>query len=209
MEIELKYSLDDEAKAEEIKADRDINKFFIPDSYQVMDMSAVHFDTEDFLLRSERIAFRIRREGERNVATLKWGGGHEGSLHVRNELNINIGTGEITENPDISVFRESEIGQKVMSMVEGKKLVPLMKINVQRESWKIKEDITILEFCIDRGQVITDFGTDEIRELEVEIITGMEEVLNKYGDLLVEKYRLEPEGRSKFARGLALLGKDK
>lgn len=209
MEIELKYSLNDEVKAEEIKADRDINRYMIPESYGIMDMSAVHFDTEDFLLKRHRIAFRIRKEGERNVATLKWRGGHEGSLHVRNELNVNIGTGKIDENPDIGVFRESEIGQKVMEMVQGKNLVPLMKINVQRESWKIKDDITILEFCIDRGQVVTDFGIDEIRELEVEIITGMESVLNKYGEMLVEKYRLEPEGRSKFARGLALLGKDK
>ena len=49
MEIELKYSLDDEVKAEEIKADSEINRFMVPDSYGIMDMSAVHFDTEDFL----------------------------------------------------------------------------------------------------------------------------------------------------------------
>lgn len=209
MEIELKYSLECDEIAEKIKKDEMINKFILKDSRDVQQFKAVHYDTENFDLQKEKIAYRVRREGERIVATIKWSGTSEGPLHVRNELNINIGTGEFPKDPDIGVFRESEIGQHILNMTEGKKLLPIMEIDVIRESWQIEDEKTILEFCVDKGKVSAAGQEDPISELEVEIITGSEEVLEKYGQALVAKYRLEPEKRSKFARGLALLGKDK
>ena len=88
MEIELKYRLENEDIAKQVEEVTLNSDYTVESSDQQLDMKAVYFDTEDGLLQKNLIAFRIRKEGTRNIATLKWGGKQEGSLHVREELNI-------------------------------------------------------------------------------------------------------------------------
>ena len=90
MEIELKYRLENEDIAKQVEEVTLNSDYTVESSDQQLDMKAVYFDTEDGLLQKNLIAFRIRKEGTRNIATLKWGGKQEGSLHVREELNISV-----------------------------------------------------------------------------------------------------------------------
>lgn len=207
MEIELKYSFRDGKSAKEIREDKELLKYKSKDSDKTLNMKAVYFDTEDELLQKNYIAFRIRKEDKRNIATLKWSGKQEGALHCREELNINIGTGDFPETPDLNVFSQSEIGEKILGIVGDKKLLPIMQINMLRQSWKIEDENNLVEICIDNGEVVTSKGSEIVEEIEFEMITGDPENLKKLGEKLSEKYGLEPEKRSKFERGLALLGK--
>lgn len=205
MEIELKYSLENEKIAEHIRNDEELAKYEIEDSETNLDLFAIYFDTEDMSLSRNFIAYRIRREGNRNIATLKWNGMQEGALHKREELNINLGSGDFPKTPDISVFKQSEIGQRVMKIIGDKEIVPLMEIDVQRKSWRLEDDNVIVEVCIDKGKVKTIKGEENICEIEIEMLTGAPDILLKLGQRLSEKYELKPEKRSKFERGLALL----
>lgn len=207
MEIELKYQIDNENTAKAIAEDSGLCAYKIDGTDQKLDMKAVYFDTEDGLLQKNFIAFRIRKEGARNIATLKWGGQQDGSCHMREELNINIGSGDFPKTPDLNMFSQSEIGEKIIEIVGEKSLLPLMDINITREKWQAEDDGTIVEFCFDTGEVLTSEGTDLIREMEIELITGSEDKLMVLGEKLSEKYDLKAEKRSKYERGLALLNK--
>lgn len=70
MEIELKYLLRDPEEIDRIFGDPAIQR--MKDDTEVLPMHAVYFDTEDRKLARERIAFRVRKEGDRYIATLKW-----------------------------------------------------------------------------------------------------------------------------------------
>lgn len=205
MEIELKYSLENEQIAEQIRNDEDLAKYEIKDSEQNLDLFAVYFDTEDMSLSKNFIAYRVRREGARNIATLKWNGMQDGALHKREELNINLGSGDFPKTPDISVFKQSEIGQRMIEIIGDKKIISLMEINMHRQSWRLEDNNAIVEVCIDSGKVITPKGETDICEIEIEMLTGTPEIITGLGDKLSEKYGLKPEKRSKFERGLALL----
>lgn len=206
MEIELKYDVRDKKVIEEIKKDKELAKYFIKDSEEKIDLEATYFDTEEGILYKNFVALRLRREGKRNIATLKWNGTQEDCLHMREELNVNLGFGDFCGIPDIKVFKQSEIGEKIIEIVGDKSLVSIIEVNVQRESWQMEKANNIFEFSFDVGYVITDNGKEPISELEVELITGDEEKLMELGKQLSAKYNLEAESRSKFKKGLELLG---
>ena len=207
MEIELKYRLENEDIAKQVEEVTLNSDYTVESSDQQLDMKAVYFDTEDGLLQKNLIAFRIRKEGTRNIATLKWGGKQEGSLHVREELNISVGSGEIPASPDIDVFSQSEIGEKMIQIIGHKKLIPIMNIDIKRHQWQAEDENTVVEFCFDDGEIKVGSQIEKIREMEIELITGDENKLLILGDRLSEKYGLQPEKRSKYERGLALLNK--
>ena len=51
-------------------------------------MMAIYYDTPDRRLHRERISYRVRREGERYIATIKAQGGAKDGIHQRLEWNI-------------------------------------------------------------------------------------------------------------------------
>ena len=71
MEIELKYYLHDEIAKERIFNDKHLMEIKDPDFDETIEMKAVYMDTAQKDLMKKEMAFRVRREGERMVATLK------------------------------------------------------------------------------------------------------------------------------------------
>ena len=71
-------------------------------------MRAIYFDTADNSLRGKAMAFRVREENDRRVATLKWGGSADGGLHVRGELNVPVDD-DFAKAPRMDIFQGSEI----------------------------------------------------------------------------------------------------
>jgi inorganic triphosphatase YgiF len=83
MEIELKYAIENSEIAAKIWEDEDLKKIEEPDTRETLFMDAIYFDTKEMDLSHNDMAYRVRREGDRLVASLKWGGGSEGALHKR------------------------------------------------------------------------------------------------------------------------------
>ena len=103
------------------------------------------------------------------------------------------------------MFGESEIGKKVIKLTEGRDLCPMMKVDVLRKSVRVDTGDSLVELSIDRGKIAAGSSTAPVSEVEIELFQGTEEDLLEMGKWLSEKYGLEPESRSKFARGLALI----
>lgn len=204
MEIELKYLFEDEASKNEIFEDKHILKIKDEGSETVTAMRAIYMDTEDGALRKKEMAFRVRFEGAKTVATLKWGGSAEEGLHMRGELNVAVEEDFINE-PSLEVFRGSEIFDDIMEAVCDSKLVPVMEMNYVRREVRVDTGLSIDVISLDEGEIVTKNGCLPIAELEIELYTGDKDDMVALGRKLEEKYHLKRGNRSKYQRGLELL----
>lgn len=207
MEIELKYAIGTGDIADAIWQDEEIKTMEEIGSRSTEELHAIYYDTQEYDLLSHDIAFRVRQEGNRVVATLKWNGKTVGALHTREELNVNLGEGKCTDPPDPTVFLQSEIGSELLEMLDQKQLHGFIEVHVSRRKVRVDTNQTIFEIALDSGTVKTQNGSCVISEAEIELYSGKEEELIDFGVHLAHKYDLVPETRSKFARGLALLNK--
>ena len=123
-------------KADRIWNDPYLKKLEEADSRHQGHFNGRYFDTEDLVLQKNDIAYRVRQEGTKVVASLKWNGETNGALHCREELNVNLGNDADT-SPVPSVFSESEVGQKMLTLIGDKPLVCIMEVNVLRRHMRV------------------------------------------------------------------------
>jgi inorganic triphosphatase YgiF len=173
-------------------------------------MKAMYFDTEDFLLSKNQIAFRIRKEGERVMGTLKWRDKDVGisGLYMREEINVPVKDEACFLSPNPAIFKESREGQDLIEILGDQKLVCIFETNFNRRKFRIDSGGMICEVSLDEGEIIADKGTAPISELELELFSGSQDELMKLGEKIVLKYGIEPEPLSKYARGKALASEE-
>ena len=69
MEVELKYLVDSKETADEIFNDAYLFSIEEKETREKMFFKAAYFDTADYILSKNDIAFRVRMEGEQLVAS--------------------------------------------------------------------------------------------------------------------------------------------
>ncbi len=207
MEIELKYAAKSSAVLDAISTDSELLELMEEGSEEDEMLYGSYYDTADFDLLESGVTFRIRKEGRHSTACLKWKGKTNGPLHVREELNITLPDSDERPEADISIFRESAMGEELINIVGEKKLEKIMQVDVRRRSFKVDTGNSIAEVSLDFGSVVTEAGEDGICEMEIELYSGEQDEMLELGERMASKYDLKPETRSKFARGLALMGK--
>ncbi len=205
MEIEMKYGIEDKEIAESIWEDEYLLSIEEKDSREKVYMKASYFDTDDYVLSKSDIAFRVRMEGSRIVASLKWNGASDAGLHTREEVNVPINDETCFIMPNPEIFKESDIGRELIALIQEKPLHSLLETRFLRRRLRVDTGKSICEVAIDEGEIVTDFGNLPICELEIELFSGDQEDVSQIGETLAEKYRLVIENRSKYARGLKLL----
>ena len=205
MEIELKYLLRDNLAKDRILNDKHLLEIKDSSCDETIQMKAVYFDTEEGDLRRLQIALRARFENEKVVVTLKWKGSAKDGLHVRGELNVLSDTGYL-EHPTVDIFKGSEIYDELLAAVSDKKLMPVMEMDYVRKAIQVDTGKSISVVSLDEGTIHTSKGDDEILEVEVELYSGDQEDMVALGGELAAKYNLETSDKSKYQRGLELLG---
>jgi inorganic triphosphatase YgiF len=205
LEIELKYKIKSKDETAAILADEYLAAIEEKGTGEQLFMKAAYFDTRDFILSKNDIAFRVRMEGSRVIASLKWNNESCGGLHMRGEVNVPVAGEKCFIKPDPEIFRESEVGRDVMELLNGKPLESILEMKFLRNRRRIDTGMAICEVALDDGEIVTDYGSCGISEMEIELFTGEEGELLKIGAELAEKYGLEPENKSKYARGLELI----
>ena len=216
MEIELKYSAAPET-GRKIIADLEENSGA---EAREIPMEAVYFDTEDRALREKKLTYRIRREGNDNILTIKYGRGSDkgnSGLYRREEINVPV-SADFIEKPGIDVLDDTPVYKEFDKAVGGqysddlgimlplKPLVPVIRMEFMR-----KEITANLKnggkaaVSYDEGKILAGGREAPISEVEAELIEGNEEELTEFGEFLTEKYGISPLNKSKYARGLKLL----
>ncbi len=201
MEIELKYRIPMPAVADDIWKDNLFCSREEEGSREEIFFNARYFDTPDFDLARNDMAYRVRKEGCAWVAALKWKGHTEGALHMREELNVSVDD----DKPDPEVFCESEIGTELMRVIGEKQLESMLETRFQRRRFRIDTGTGIFELSVDQGLIVTPYGEEPISEVEIELFSGETEELQNLGEMLQNKYGLEKEERSKYARGIDII----
>ena len=204
METELKYALRSEEQIDRIFNDPVLLRYMGDDEQEMKPMSAVYYDTEDRALSERYITFRIRKEGDRYVATMKWNGSVENGLSRREELNVPL-SAEEAASPSLGIFEQSDIGDVLAEAAAGKTLVPVMEMDFVRRSVRLDTGSSISELSADIGDISAGGQKAPILELELELYAGDEDDMLRFGAEIAERYGLKAENSSKFARGFALL----
>jgi triphosphatase len=224
-EVELKYRIESRAAFEAFISSETIDPLLDKDSFNDLNMKAIYYDTESGALQKNKIAFRIRKEGEKIVSSIKW---DDESLErrgffKRSEINVPIDDDTCFFKPKLDVFAGSEIGTIVSGLVGASELLPLFETVYKRDCVRLDYDDSIFEASFDEGNIIAsqsagglNIGSgkkrraekkEKISELEIELYHGDENALKKFAGLLEKEFDFKHETKSKFARGLALLGR--
>lgn len=205
MEIELKYQIGNAEYIEKIFQDEHLLQIKDERTEEELEMHAVYFDTEDRKLYREGIAFRVRKEGNALVGTLKWNGSSEDGMHKREEINVPVDDEEKLTTPDIGIFAQSEMCEVLEKIVGERKLMPLMDIYFLRRQVRLDTGNCICELSVDKGQVVVNGKMAPICEMEIELYSGEEAEMIALGAEFAEKYQLQAEDTSKYKRGLDLM----
>ena len=192
LEVELKLQIIDESRwndlVDYLKGMNDI----VPGSIEKSLMEARYFDTEQRLLSKMGYAFRVRKEKDGLVATLKGRGKVENGLHSRVEWNV-------------MVFKdEPGFEQDLIDMISPFRLQNIMETMFTREKMLLQLEDNLIEVAIDCGFVRANNHNAPIKEVELELLEGKVETVKALGSSLLDKFPLELSGKSKFARGLEI-----
>lgn len=201
-EIELKLRLPNAQLGKDIMNDEFILSYAQSKILEVKCYEAIYLDSEEGNLNEAGLALRIRKEGEKWVATVKTKGSSVDGLHSRDEWDVEI------ENPvpSIEYFKNTSIYTDLQAALGGEILTSLFTTKFERRivNLSVKEK-SLIELAIDIGEIIVKNRREEIAEVELELKSGEAEDLSFIGDILIQKYGLVPEERSKFYRGLMLM----
>lgn len=198
-EIELKLQVLDETAWTGI-----VNKIkTLPEAsgYEKILLAANYFDTMDGFLHKARLAYRVRKENDQWVATIKGGGCVVNGMHKRAEWNIKVENGDA--NPQ--VFTKTTVDQNILKELSTKKLIPIVQTDFVREVVILTIDDNKIEVALDKGIIIGNGKKIPILEIELELKEGKEKILLEIGEKLIKEFPLKLSNKSKFARGLALV----
>lgn len=202
-ETELKLQCTKPAIWPEILQADALQAVVVPGSAGEQWLEAHYYDTADRRLQQQRLAYRVRREGDVWMATVKGGGSAQGGLHRRQEWNIPVEGPE----PDLSVFAATPVGLTLQQAAGGQPLISLLITRFARQTLDVRwPDGSEIEVAADRGEILAAGGSEPILEIELELKAGRPAALCELGAALAREFPLVPESRSKFYRGLLLAG---
>jgi len=198
-EIELKLLISDEDLQKLLNL-AFVKRALRPNSKEVRALSTSYYDTSDLVLRSYGIAYRVRDKGDGSFeATVKTNRKKQGGFAERLELNIPLKE----DKPVLDGFKAMGLDYELSELVPNG-VKKLFTVDVERVTYILDYEDSVLELAIDKGYIIAGSQRDKIDELEIELKEGRAEALLKFAELAGKEVILTEEERSKYARGLAL-----
>jgi len=164
-------------------------------------MGARYFDRPDGALRQNRMALRLRREGERTVCCLKLRGTREGAFSARPEFEAEAPS--LQEGVDRLLCLSLPL--EAAALLRDTSFVELCTMDFSRRRWLARTAGGIAaEISLDRGAMSGPLGARPIDELEMERKAGGENAFFSLCADLSARHGLVPLAESKFSRAAAL-----
>jgi len=158
-------------------------------------METTYYDSPFRRLGILRWTLRRRMENGKSVCTLKT----PADNGARNEWEVNCDS--IMQA--IPMLCKQGAPMELMAVtVSG--IIPVCGARFTRLSKQIELEDCVVELALDRGSLTGGDRECPLLEVEVECKEGSEEGAALFAKVLASKYSLTPEGKSKFARALAL-----
>jgi triphosphatase len=164
--------------------------------HQTHSQNSVYFDTEDGEVHKAGYALRVRQVGDCFTQTVKTNGGSAG-LFDRGEWEASVK--EMA--PDPKALSRTPLG-KLKKL--RRKLEPKVCSNVERTSWLIDRDGSVVEVVLDSGTVSAGDEKASFHELELELKSGEPATIFDFAQQLGQTVPLQVGVLSKEQRGLML-----
>lgn len=201
VEVEMKLAIPDDETANEIFSDAAINEMFWGEP-KTTHMLSRYYDTTSGSLSARRWTLRLRREGDRKVVTCKTASVDVvAGLFSRGEWQVYAD--DVMEGARLLV--EEGAPSELLEEIERDGVVERCTIEFDRRAVQLKLPAgVIVDMSVDKGVIKSADRERPLHELELELLFGRPEDLQPISELLVEKYHLQPERLSKYARALEL-----
>ena len=165
------------------------------DDFTVISMETTYFDTPDHALSRRHMTLRRRMENGVSVCTVKIPDGPNG----RGEWEL--------EETDIeaAIPKLCKLGapEALLALTENG-LVVSCGARFTRRAKLFSSPKGAVELALDEGVLLGGGRELPLREVEIELKSGPEELAESYAKALAEMFRLTPETQSKFARAQKL-----
>lgn len=170
-------------------------------SRKVRHLVSTYYDTQELTLKEHGIAYRVRDKGDGSFeATVKTQKQSAGGLSERLELNLPLAAAQ----PVLDGFAALGLGFELSELAPGG-VQALFTVDVQRITYILDYAGAVCELAIDKGAIRCGEKSDNIDEVEIELLEGEVQALLELKARIAAAVTLRAEERSKFARGLALL----
>lgn len=162
-------------------------------------LRTAYFDTPDALLARHGLAWRIRREGRHWVQTLKSGDGL-----IREEHEVPV-PGQSTDwpTPELDRHRGSAAGARLETLLDrsDQPVIERFRTDFSRLSAPLRTRRGWIELSLDRGSIQAGEHMTPLCELEIELIRGSPRAVTEVAAMMIRRYSLWIDLRSKAQRG--------
>ncbi|OIQ94806.1 inorganic triphosphatase [mine drainage metagenome] len=138
------------------------------DRPQTRQLKSVYFDTDDFRLKENQVALRVRHIGRRRIQTVKTAGANLGGAWRRDEWEMEI-NGDL---PDPASLAALPVAAAFGTAAETQNLRPVFTTEVRRTIYLLGEADWQVELALDEGRIVSAQGSREISEAELELKAG-------------------------------------
>lgn len=159
---------------------------------------SVYFDTPDHRLAARGLSLRVRHSDGQHEQTVK-AAGPPGVATTRGEWTWPV-TGD---RPDLARLAEVDLE---LSQDLAAELRPVLSTEIERTRRKIALDGALIEADLDVGRIVAGDRSEEVAELELELLEGRIDPLYRLALALHSDLPLRIETESKAARGWMLSG---
>lgn len=195
IELEYKLAVPDPALLEQILFDETIAQVR-QENYRLLDMATVYYDTPERTLKEKHWTLRLRQENDACIATFKMpapgGARYEyqcPASEIRMALPLLMEQGAPAELGELDVME----------------LRPVCAARFTRRAADVRfADGTVCEFCGDVGALAGGSREQALCEVELELKSGNADTAAAFARELKERFSLQTERLSKFARAAAL-----
>jgi len=157
-----------------------------------------YFDTERFDLLYNNVAYRMREESGKNVATLKGNGILRNGIYIRDEFEKTLRNGE-------NVIDFNFLDKHFPQVLKITKSTPLQEVLIadnERHILNLKKDKCMIEASLDFLYFVRGKRKIAFNEIELELKKGSEEDLLECASFLRLNFHLPLSGASKYEIGL-------
>lgn len=216
MENEIKLAFDNELELKSVmKAAWFVDMTDDDKPHEAVRLTNIYFDTKDRRLQKTRTSVRVRlyedSNGRHYEHTVKYGGQAVNGLHQRYEWNVDSDS----DSFDVDSFRKSitdkddpvEMLDAALDGITGGELLPLCSTYCERTTYIVNLGNSSMEVCFDTGTIKGGDLTDDICELEIELIKGDVDDIMKLSDIIIKNTNAHLFDDSKYIRAVRLLDK--
>ena len=177
------------------------------DGWQTHLLCNQYYDTPEHDLARNRVALRLRRDGEQVIQTLKSQGQSVAGLSERNEWDWLLTQPEL----DFSLL-DDQCWPAALAGLDRQRLQPVFSTDFNRDkadlSWDYQGQPVTVEAALDQGKVLAGSQEEALCELELELRTGDPAALLELACALAADLPLMPCDISKAERGYRLYDAD-